>query len=433
MTKKFPVNWKTTLSISLLFLLVASIAVMVNYLPKVRPTQPRAAQLEIPPSKDTWTMDNSCCLDFNYGSQIWLETGPHSTGYHSLLSIEFSLSSLPAGSTINSAQLQLFQSGAGTAATDNDQSVIRNMTGPWTETGITARNRPGTGSDYGACTISKANGWKSWNITSLVRDWVAGTKPNYGFYVIVPGNNVDTFRTFYSREFSDSNYRPKLIVDYTPPPPLCSNECSPSGAKQCAGNTQYQTCGNYDADCGLEWSPIASCPSGQTCSGGSCISSQPPKPKPPGPTPPGPGPSGVLNSLQLTLSVSYLVGEMKIPVKVGSFSGEVTVSPDKKDYSLDVKEANLALGNPLTIVVGGNKILIKKIQITPTAESTAVNVGDLTLGDITGDNKIDDKDTVSLLDSITKQTSKGDLNADKITNSLDWAILLFNFGKSGDL
>jgi hypothetical protein len=152
-----------------------------------------------------------------------------------------------------------------------------------------------------------------------------------------------------------------------------------------------------------------------------------PTPKPPKP------PAGTLSTLQLDISVPYLVGNMNIPVKIGSFSKDIEVSPDKKDYPLDVKEANISLGSSLTIVVGGNKTLIKKVQVTPTGETTTVSVGDLILGDITGDNKIDDKDSVAFLDSITKQTLKGDFNADKVANSLDWAILLANFGKSGDL
>jgi len=211
--------------------------------------------------------------------------------------------------------------------------------------------------------------------------------------------------------------------------PTCSNECSSSGAKRCAGGTAYQTCGsNYDADTCLEWSSATSCPSGQTCSGSGVCSTS------------GGGDGGkdgtihgILNVLQIQISVPHLIGNMKIPVKIGSFTKEIEVSPDKKDYSLDVKEANIPVGSSLTIVVGGNKTLLNKTQVTPNSETTAVNVGDKILGDITGDNKIDDKDAVSLLDSIAKQTLKGDLNADKATNSLDWAILLANFGKSGDL
>ncbi|MFH1630931.1 MAG: hypothetical protein ABIA21_01775 [Candidatus Aenigmatarchaeota archaeon] len=51
----------------------------------------------------------------------------------------------------------------------------------------------------------------------------------------------------------------------------CSNDCSPSGTKQCVGTTSYKTCGNYDADSCLEWSSTSSCSSGQTCSNGQCI------------------------------------------------------------------------------------------------------------------------------------------------------------------
>jgi len=50
------------------------------------------------------------------------------------------------------------------------------------------------------------------------------------------------------------------------------NDCSPSGKKECLteGGTTYKTCGNYDADCGLEWSPSQLCSFGQKCSGGVC-------------------------------------------------------------------------------------------------------------------------------------------------------------------
>lgn len=48
----------------------------------------------------------------------------------------------------------------------------------------------------------------------------------------------------------------------------CTNECS-SGTKQCSGNG-YQTCGNYDSDSCTEWSSVANCLSGQTCSEGKC-------------------------------------------------------------------------------------------------------------------------------------------------------------------
>ncbi|MFH1331944.1 MAG: hypothetical protein ABIH63_01530 [archaeon] len=54
--------------------------------------------------------------------------------------------------------------------------------------------------------------------------------------------------------------------------PSCTNECSPSGAKQCYNTASYQTCGNYDADSCLDWSTATNCPSSQTCSNGQCVS-----------------------------------------------------------------------------------------------------------------------------------------------------------------
>ena len=62
-----------------------------------------------------------------------------------------------------------------------------------------------------------------------------------------------------------------------PPPqpsPSCNNECSPSGKKTCVNSNSFKTCGNYDSDSCLEWSPSAtSCGTGKVCSnpGGYCI------------------------------------------------------------------------------------------------------------------------------------------------------------------
>ncbi|RLB59179.1 MAG: hypothetical protein DRI34_02720 [Deltaproteobacteria bacterium] len=54
----------------------------------------------------------------------------------------------------------------------------------------------------------------------------------------------------------------------------CKNECEPQGARICqndaSGNPGYRVCGEYDSDSCLEWSPITTCPSGQSCSNGQC-------------------------------------------------------------------------------------------------------------------------------------------------------------------
>ena len=59
--------------------------------------------------------------------------------------------------------------------------------------------------------------------------------------------------------------------------PPCMNECPSQGATQCLGD-QVITCGNYDADTCLEWSPSSACPTaGQVCVVDQCQSADAPE------------------------------------------------------------------------------------------------------------------------------------------------------------
>jgi len=144
------------------------------------------------------------------------------------------------------------------------------------------------------------------------------------------------------------------------------------------------------------------------------------------------GPSGPFESLQLGVSIPYLVGSLKVKVEVGGVEKEIEMSPETKNYSLDLRGASLTTNKEYSLVATSGKTLIKKVKFTPTSSAIDLNIGDLILGDINQDNTIDSKDQLTLIDSITKQSSKGDLNLDEAINSFDWAILLSNLGKSGD-
>jgi hypothetical protein len=218
-------------------------------------------------------------------------------------------------------------------------------------------------------------------------------------------------------------------VFYPPLPPPCSNECSPSGAKQCTDGTHYKTCGNYDGDTCLEWSSTTSCPSGRTCSGGICSTSGG------GGTPGGGGSGGggsTLDSLQLEISVPYLSGSLKAKVEVGGVSKEVELLGSSRGYNLDLKDSKLSLNKEYNLVITSDKTLVRKVKFTPTSASMSLKVSDLVLGDLNQDNTIDSTDQLKLIDAITSQTLTGDVNIDETTNSFDWAILLANFGKKGD-
>jgi hypothetical protein len=108
------------------------------------------------------------------------------------------------------------------------------------------------------------------------------------------------------------------------------------------------------------------------------------------------------------------------------------VLKDSKSYTLDFKGSNLSLNKEYSLSITSDKTLVRKVKFTPNAASFTVNAGDLVLGDLDQDNKVGTKDQDSLIDSISSQTLLGDLNADTVTNSIDWAILLTNFGKKGD-
>lgn len=434
------INLKTYSSLLLLVFLFASIFLVADQLPEHRPSQvpsPAIAQSTITIDADysgEWASGNTC-IDYLSGLRVGRGSGEVNPDTMRVY-IRFPLSALPSSADIVGVDLILYQYiERGSASWDIQAYDQNGQADPGADScasrGTRAANDPSPYINNYSYVVGLP---ATHQLPGEAYTHIANAKVAVGRFSIGLNENgsaagADNFGNIYSHLMADKS---KLRITYNPPPPPCSNECSPSGAKQCAGNTAYQTCGNYDADSCLEWSSATSCPTGQTCSGGSCTSSEPPKPKPPGPKPPGPSPAGSLTTLQLTISVPHLIGQMKIPVKIGSLSKEIEVSPDKKDYQLDVKEANISIGSPLTIVIGGNKTLIKKINAKAESESMAVAVGDLVLGDITSDNKIDDKDAVSLLTSITNQTLTGDLNADKTTNSLDWAIILANFGKSGD-
>ncbi|MBW2990786.1 hypothetical protein KY348_03710 [Candidatus Woesearchaeota archaeon] len=50
----------------------------------------------------------------------------------------------------------------------------------------------------------------------------------------------------------------------------CSDECSPSGSRECSGNS-YRICGNYDGDSCLEWGSLTACSGGESCVSGVCV------------------------------------------------------------------------------------------------------------------------------------------------------------------
>ena len=58
--------------------------------------------------------------------------------------------------------------------------------------------------------------WVSWDITEMVREWVADPATNFGMAIDSDGSaSSDSNRYFASREYPDPGLRPWLEITYT--------------------------------------------------------------------------------------------------------------------------------------------------------------------------------------------------------------------------
>jgi hypothetical protein len=151
----------------------------------------------------------------NTGSATTLRLG----SYGDIKSIlKFSLSSIPAGSTINSATLNFYVEG--TPATGGGDSIsIYKVLNSWTESGANWNSLPdsafaSTPEATPSIGYTPSGSWVSVTLTSLTQSWYSGATVNNGV-MISTTNGPQIVIT--SSESKDTIHRPKLVVDYTPP------------------------------------------------------------------------------------------------------------------------------------------------------------------------------------------------------------------------
>ncbi|KAB0666917.1 DNRLRE domain-containing protein [Oryzomonas japonica] len=179
------------------------------------------------------------------GSNVALNTytWPANTPANAIL-MKWDVSALPANAQIQSATLNLnLISSSGDTSYQipvseiiNKQPVIAKSTGytydgtnPWTASSVPYGGVPLAQSDIApaadAPLIDQTNGYKSWNVTSIVKDWVANPGNNMG--LLLNSSNLatsDSSRTFASSEAVDATQRPQLVVTYT----LASDTTAPT-------------------------------------------------------------------------------------------------------------------------------------------------------------------------------------------------------------
>ena len=150
-------------------------------------------------------------------TQLWVAECPPPPNHFERIMIQFDLSELE-NATIEDATLHLYRffscPQTGTTATSfyaitqewdeetwNPHTHIQYNSYVWT-----SFNFSGPGGPSGM--------WFAVDITSLVQEWANGGIENYGFVIRALSGNK--FSKFYSKEYSNPNLHPYLVVNYTP-------------------------------------------------------------------------------------------------------------------------------------------------------------------------------------------------------------------------
>ena len=160
--------------------------------------------------------------------------------------MNWNLSALPAGAVIQSATLSLYMTGSGgdalyeipVSGIVNKTPVITKSNGntydgtnAWTASSATYNSIPLAQSDIAVAAdaplVDKTTGYKNWNVTNIVKGWVATPGSNRGLLLNSSNKaSSNSNRVFASSEVADASQRPKLVVTYT----LASDTTAPAVA-----------------------------------------------------------------------------------------------------------------------------------------------------------------------------------------------------------
>ncbi|MCH8992974.1 MAG: DNRLRE domain-containing protein, partial [Acidobacteria bacterium] len=159
--------------------------------------------------------------------------------------VAFDVSSIPAGSTVNSATLTLCL----TKVSAGRVLEVRRVTQAWSETSVTWISQPTVAATVtDTITVPAALGCVSWTVTADVQAWVDGAT-NDGWRINDQVEGTASGDTKYrTRENTVTAERPKLDVDFatntptpTPVPPTATNTPTPTPVPPTATNTPTVT------------------------------------------------------------------------------------------------------------------------------------------------------------------------------------------------
>ncbi|MFH1723779.1 MAG: thrombospondin type 3 repeat-containing protein, partial [Elusimicrobiota bacterium] len=128
--------------------------------------------------------------------------------------IEFNLPALAPGDVV-SATLELYVGATSTDWGTRPVGVYK-VTSAWDEMAIAGNNQPtfDAGTQYAAGSVGPVPDWYSWDVTSLVNEWLGGAA-NHGMVLIVGDTGIWHIVQAYSSDYAaDPALRPKLVIQH---------------------------------------------------------------------------------------------------------------------------------------------------------------------------------------------------------------------------
>ena len=128
--------------------------------------------------------------------------------------IKFGLGTVPANAVVVNADLKFYRYGG--PGTDSFTIGLHQVTSAWDEGIITWNIQPTYSADAEInSNITATVSWKSWDIDNLVQAWLDGSITNYGVVLKdIDEASVNTNAWFWTSDYSNSTYHPKLVIGY---------------------------------------------------------------------------------------------------------------------------------------------------------------------------------------------------------------------------
>lgn len=161
---------------------------------------------------DTYVTDKNATAGYPYDTDLRCGYYDSTTGTNRSL-LNFSISSIPAGTYVRSATLSAYQYHQYYTNTAT-RTYLAKVTSAWSaSTGWSARP---SYAYYASQLVTGRNIWVDWDVRSIVQGWVDGAT-NYGFqfYQVEDGSQNTTYwRKFYSANYTGTTLDPLLSVVY---------------------------------------------------------------------------------------------------------------------------------------------------------------------------------------------------------------------------